>query len=67
MATDSDEELERKLWDLESRLPAHSVPARMIAELEELEEELERRKAGRSASALPQRSPDSTPEKAKES
>ncbi|NIN63781.1 MAG: histidine kinase [Anaerolineae bacterium] len=33
-------ELEKQLADLQSRLPAHSVPASMIAELDELEEEL---------------------------
>lgn len=37
-------DLERRLEDLRSRLPAHSVPARVILELEELEEEIETRK-----------------------
>ncbi|UCC64281.1 MAG: histidine kinase [Anaerolineae bacterium] len=37
-------ELEMRIADLEARLPAHSVPPAMIAELEELEEELERLK-----------------------
>jgi len=38
-------ELEMRIADLEARLPAHSVPPAMIAELEDLEEELERLKA----------------------
>ncbi len=33
-------ELEKQLADLQARLPAHSVPPSMIAELDELEEEL---------------------------
>jgi hypothetical protein len=33
-------ELEKRLADLQSRLPAHSVPPSMIVELDELEEEL---------------------------
>jgi len=37
-------ELEKKIADLEARLPAHSVPPAMLEELEELEEELERLK-----------------------
>jgi hypothetical protein len=32
--------LEKKIESLQSRLPAHSVPSRMIQELEDLEEEL---------------------------
>jgi DNA repair exonuclease SbcCD ATPase subunit len=32
--------LERQLSDLQSRLPAHSLPASMMAELDELEEAL---------------------------
>lgn len=36
-------ELERRIADLRARLPRHSVPAAMLLELEELEEELERR------------------------
>jgi hypothetical protein len=35
-------ELERRIADLEARLPKHSVPARMLIQLEELEEALER-------------------------
>ena len=42
-------QLERQIADLEARLPAHSVPASMLIELEELEEELAalRRQVGR--------------------
>jgi hypothetical protein len=41
--TDKDkiEELKRKIEDLKKRLPAHSIPPAMIAELDELEEKLE--------------------------
>jgi len=35
-------ELEKQLADLQARMPAHSVPPSMIAELDELEEELAR-------------------------
>jgi HAMP domain-containing protein len=35
-------ELEQRLADLQARLPAHSVPPSMIAELDELEEALAR-------------------------
>lgn len=34
------DELEKQLADLQSRLPAHSIPPSMIVELDELEEEL---------------------------
>jgi BMFP domain-containing protein YqiC len=34
-------ELERRIADLEARLPKHSIPPAMLIELEELEEELE--------------------------
>jgi hypothetical protein len=34
------EELEKQLADLQARLPAHSIPPSMIAELDELEEAL---------------------------
>ena len=34
------EELERRIADLEARLPKHSIPPAMLIELEELEEEL---------------------------
>jgi hypothetical protein len=40
------EELKRQIEDLKARLPAHSIPPAMIAELDELEallEELERK------------------------
>jgi DNA repair exonuclease SbcCD ATPase subunit len=33
-------ELQRRLADLQARLPAHSIPPAMMAELEEIEEEL---------------------------
>ena len=39
------QELERQIADLEARLPAHSVPPAMIAQLEALEETLERLKS----------------------
>ena len=42
MADDIIKELEIKIADLKSRLPAHSVPPSMWQELEELEEELEK-------------------------
>jgi uncharacterized membrane protein len=34
-------QLEREIAELRARLPKHSVPAAMIIELEDLEEELE--------------------------
>jgi hypothetical protein len=37
--------LEKEIADLKARLPKHSVPAAMIIELEELEEELEKLRA----------------------
>jgi ubiquinone/menaquinone biosynthesis C-methylase UbiE len=37
-------ELEARIADLKARLPAHSIPPRMIEKLDELEEELERAK-----------------------
>lgn len=42
-------ELEMRLADLNARLPAHSVPATMLVEMEDIEDELEglRREAGR--------------------
>ncbi len=39
------EALEKQIAELEARLPKHSVPAAMVIELEDLEEELERLKA----------------------
>ena len=35
------EEIKRQIEDLKKRLPAHSIPPAMIAELDELEEQLE--------------------------
>jgi hypothetical protein len=35
-------ELRQRLADLEARLPAHSVPAAMLMEMEEVEDELVR-------------------------
>jgi len=35
-------ELERQLADLQARLPAHSVPAVMLIEMEEIEDKLAR-------------------------
>jgi hypothetical protein len=42
--TDNDriEELRRQIEDLKKRLPAHSIPPAMMAELDELEEMLEK-------------------------
>jgi len=42
MDTDKKKELEARIADLKSRLPAHSAKPAMLIELEELEEELER-------------------------
>jgi hypothetical protein len=41
------EELERRIADLRARLPRHSVPASMLVELDDLEEELEHLQAER--------------------
>lgn len=38
-------QLEKEIAELKARLPKHSVPAAMIIELEDLEEELEMQKA----------------------
>lgn len=38
-------QLEKEIAELKARLPKHSVPAAMIIELEDLEEELELHKA----------------------
>jgi hypothetical protein len=35
-------QLKQRLADLKARLPAHSVPASMVMEMEELEEQLRR-------------------------
>ncbi len=45
------EELERRIADLQARLPRHSTPAVMLIELEDLEEELARRRAEQTAAA----------------
>ena len=37
--------LEKEIAELKARLPKHSVPAAMIIELEDLEDELERLRA----------------------
>jgi hypothetical protein len=34
-------ELEKKIAEIRSRIPPHSIPPRMLEELEDLEEELE--------------------------
>jgi tetrahydromethanopterin S-methyltransferase subunit G len=39
------EELEARIADLKARLPKHSVPASMLIELDDLEEELEQARA----------------------
>ena len=44
MSKEKIEELERKISELRNRIPPHSVPPRMLEELEDLEEELERLK-----------------------
>lgn len=38
-------QLEKQITELQARLPKHSVPAAMMIELEDLEDELERIKA----------------------
>jgi ribosomal protein L29 len=43
------EELEKQLADLQARLPAHSIPPSMIAELDELEEALAQARQQRQA------------------
>jgi len=47
-------ELEKRIADLKTRLPKHSVPASMLIELDDLEEELEQAqaKAARQKGAL---------------
>jgi chromosome segregation ATPase len=37
--------LEARLEELQRRLPAHSIPPAMVAELDELDQELERARA----------------------
>ncbi len=41
MSTDRVRQLEQQIEDLRRRWPAHSVPAAMVEQLDELEEELE--------------------------
>lgn len=36
------EQLENRIAELKSRIPPHSVPPRMLEELEDLEEQLQR-------------------------
>ena len=40
------QELEKKIAEMRSRIPPHSVPPRMLEEIEELELELEREREG---------------------
>jgi uncharacterized protein YceH (UPF0502 family) len=44
-------QLEKEIAELEARLPKHSVPAAMIIELEDLEDELEALRARASRDA----------------
>ena len=44
-------QLEKEIAELEARLPKHSVPAAMIIELEDLEDELEALRARESRDA----------------
>jgi len=43
MSSERIEELEKQIAELKSRWSAHSVPLAMLQQLDELEEELERR------------------------
>ena len=45
MNVDQIKEIESKIADLKARWPAHSVPAKMWQELEELEAQLEQARA----------------------
>jgi len=47
VSNDKVREIEDKIADLKARWPAHSVPPSMWQKLEELEDELEKAKAGR--------------------
>jgi uncharacterized small protein (DUF1192 family) len=49
------EALEQRIAELQARLPRHSVPAAMWIELEELEQELERRLAQRQQKSVDER------------
>jgi len=42
MSSERIEELEKRIAELKSRWPAHSVPPTMLQQLDELDEELER-------------------------
>jgi DNA-binding HxlR family transcriptional regulator len=42
MSSERIKELEKRIAELQSRWPAHSVPPTMLQQLEELEEELEK-------------------------
>lgn len=48
------EELEKKLADTRARVPKHSVPAAVIAQIDELDEELERLRSRKQESLLEQ-------------
>lgn len=37
-------ELEKNVRDLEARIPSHSIPVELLQELEDVQEELDRRK-----------------------
>jgi hypothetical protein len=47
MSKDRVREIEDKIADLKARWPAHSVHPSMVQELEELEEELEKAREGK--------------------
>jgi hypothetical protein len=50
---DEIQELEKRLEDLKRRLPAHSIPPGMIAEMDDLEERLEAARARQTARKEP--------------
>lgn len=52
MSRDRVEELEKQIADLKKRWPAHSVPAAMMEQLDDLEEELRREKERRHGSVV---------------
>ena len=45
MSDEKSREIEEKIAEMKSRIPPHSIPPRMLEDMEELEEELERLKA----------------------
>lgn len=45
-------QLEKQIADLKRRLPAHSIPPAMIAELDDLEDKLEAARARKSDSGI---------------